>query len=245
MLSCGSSNSTTKNQGPYNVVGDWQVGFSAVVGVSTSGYGAIDSAGVAAFFDNSGNMYQLPTITGSSSFSGNLNAYAVNAYPFTGGVYVITDPAQGTVTSASAIGGTFTTSSGSGTFSVSPFSPITGSYAPLSGAYNAKYLGFSDVVDFTFGANGSFTGTDAPNIQASGCGFNGTLTQQGSNNVFDISYTTIASNSCIASTNTGIAFQSKSDYFNVNGGADASYFYAIMLTSTLQNSRPYVVVIYQ
>ena len=246
-IGCGSSGSGGggQTQGPYNVVGNWQVTFSSAVGASSSGLGAIDSAGVAAFFDNSGDIFQLPTITRASSFSGNLNAYAVNGDPFAGGVYIITDPAQGTVTSASSISGTFTASGSSGTFSLTPFSPLTGGGAAPSGAYNAKLLGFSDVVSFNFGSSGAFSGSDSPNLQAPGCGFNGTLNQQGSSNVFDISYTTMASNSCIAYTVTGTAFQSKNDYFNVNNGADASYYYAMILTSSVQNVRPYVIVIYQ
>ena len=215
-----------------------------MIGASTSGFGAIDSAGLAAFLDTSGNIFQLPTISGVSSFSGNLNAYALNASPFPGGVYSITDAAQGTVTSATNVNGTFTGSS-SGTFTVSPYSPITGSYVPLSGTYQAKFLGFSDVVSFTFATNGTFTGSDDPSIQIPGCGFTGNLTQQGSSNVFDISYITVASNSCIPNTETGIAFQSQTDYFNINNGADATYFYVIMLTSTVQSVRPYVIVIYQ
>ena len=245
LLSCGSSSSGGGGKkGPYNVVGNWQVGFSSTVGASSSGFGTIDSAGLAAFFDNSGNIFQLPAITGATSFSGNLNAYAVNGNPFSGGVYSITGTAQGTVSSPTVIGGNFTTSGSSGTFTVSPSSFVGGSVVPPSGAYNAKFLGFVDVVNFTFSSNGAFTGTDSPNIQASGCAFSGTLTQQGSSNVFDISYSTTVTNGCVADTETGIAFESSSDYFNVNNGADSTYLYAILLTSTVQSVRPYVVVIY-
>ena len=245
LLSCGSSSSGGGGaKGPYDVVGNWQVGFSSTVGASSSGFGVIDSAGLAGFFDNSGNIFQLPAINGATSFSGNLNAYAVNGNPFSGGVYDLSGTAQGTVSSAIVIAGHFTASGTSGTFTVDPYSPLSGSYAPLLGAYNAKLLGFVDVVNFTFASNGSFTGADAPNSQASGCAFNGTLTQQGSSDVFDISYSTIASNGCVANTLTGVAFESNRDYFNVNNGADSAYFYAIMLTSTVQE-RPYVIVIYQ
>src|SRR5579864_7116282 len=245
-LSCGSSTSGGgQHQGSYNVVGNWQVGFSATVGATNAGMGAIDSAGLAAFFDTGGNIFQLPTITGASSFSGNLNAYAENASPFPGGVYSVTDSAQGTVTSATTIGGTFTASGTPGTFNLVPFSPLSGANVPLSGAYNAKFLGFSDVVNFNFASDGTFTGSDDPSIQIPGCGFNGTLTQQGSSNVFDMTYSTMASNSCIATNETGIGFQSKTDYFNVNNGADATYFYVMMLTSTWPSVRPYVIVIYQ
>lgn len=244
-INCGSSSSGGGQQGPFNVVGNWQVSFSSVVGASSSGLGVIDKAGVATFFDNGGNIFQLPTISGASSFSGNLNAYAVNSSPFSGGVYSITDSAQGTVTSASTVNGTFTTSASSGTFALTQASPLSGGLTTPSGAYNAKVLGFSDVVSFNFGSNGTFTGSDNPNSQVPGCGFTGAITQQGANNVFDISYTAAATNSCAGYTDTGVAFQSSTDYFNVNNGADASYFYVIVLTSTAQNVRPYVIVIYQ
>jgi len=245
-LSCGSSTSGGgQHQGSYNVVGNWQVGFSVTVGASNGGMGAIDSTGVAAFFDTGGNIFQLPTITGTSTFSGSLNAYAENANPFPGGVYSLTDSAQGTVTSATTIGGTFTALGTPGTFNLVPFSPLSGANVPLSGAYRAKFLGFTDVVNFNFASDGTFTGSDDPSIQIPGCGFNGTLTQQGSSNVFDMTFSTMASNSCIATNETGIAFQSKIDYFNVNNGADTNYFYVMMLTSTLQTVRPYVIVIYQ
>jgi len=79
--SCGGgsgSGGVGGNNGPYSVVGNWQASCSAAVGATTSGYGAIDSSGLAAFFDTSGDIVQLPTITGAKSFSGNVTAYAVN-----------------------------------------------------------------------------------------------------------------------------------------------------------------------
>ncbi len=247
LLSCGGAffNSNNNQQGPFNVVGNWQVGFSTVVGAKNSGSGAIDSAGVAAFFDAGGNIFQLPAISGASSFSGNLNAYAVNADPFSGGNYILTGTAQGTVASSSSVSGSYTISGTSGTFTVTPYTPLSSALVPLSGFYNAKFLGYSDVVDFMFASDGTFTGSDNPSAQVPGCSFTGALTQQGTTDVFDVTYATIASNSCTAATETGIAFESKTDYFNVNGGIDATYFYIIMLTSSFQPQRPFVAVVYQ
>jgi len=241
-ISCGSSGSGSKDTGPFNVVGNWQANFSADVGATTTGYGAIDSSGLGAFFDTSGNIVQLPSITGAKSFSGNLTAYAVNGTFFPGGTVIVTDTAQGNVNSATSISGTFT-GSPSGSFSVAPFSPLGGSAVPLSGAFNGKIIGFADTLTFTFSLGGSFTGGDFAG-PGSTCNLNGTLTQQGTNNVFDITYNS-ASGSCTPDTQTGIAFESKTDYFNVNGGASANYLHVILLTSTLTQVRPYVVVIYQ
>jgi hypothetical protein len=72
----------------------------------------------------------------------------------------------------------------------------------------------------------------------------GTLVQEGTSNIFDVTYQTV-SGSCSASTETGIAFESRTDYFNVNGGVDSSYLYVIMLTSTFAPMRPAVYVVYQ
>ncbi|MBZ5681491.1 MAG: hypothetical protein LAO24_15430 [Acidobacteriia bacterium] len=242
-ISCGGSyGSGGGNTGPYNVVGNWQATFSANVGATTVGYGAIDSSGLGAVFDTSGNIVQLPTITGAKSFSGNLTAYAVNGTFFTGGAVSVTDTAQGNVSSATSITGAFT-GSPSGTFSAAPFSPLSGSVVAISGAMNGKITGFVDTLQLTFSSNGSFTGADFAG-PGSTCNVNGTLTQEGTNNVFDVTYNE-GPGSCSPNTQTGIAFESKTDYFNVNGGADATYLYMILLTSTAAQVRPYVVIIYQ
>jgi hypothetical protein len=239
---CGSSGGG--NDGPFNVVGDWQANFSANVGATATGYGAINSSGLAAFFDGSGNIVELPTVTGASAFSGNLTAYAVNPTFFPNGSAVVTDTTQGKVNSATSITGAFTGSgTASGTFSVAPDSPLSGSVVPVLGVMNGKIIGFSDTLRLTFSSNGSFTGGDFAG-PGSTCNVNGTLTQEGTNNVFDITYAGV-SGDCTPFTLTGIAFESKTDYFNVNGGVDATYLYAIMLTSTVANVRPSVIVLYQ
>lgn len=244
MTSCGGSSGGGGNVGPFNVVGNWQANFSANVGATASGHGAINSSGVAAFFDGSGNIVKLPTITGASSFSGNLTAYAVNPTLFPNGSPVVTDSAQGNVNSANSITGSFTgNGTASGTFSVTPDSPLSGSAVPITGVLNGKIIGFSDTLQLTFLSNGSFTGGDFAG-PGSTCNVSGTLTQEGTNNVFDITYSGV-SGACTQFTLTGIAFESKTDYFNVNGGVAATYVYAIMLTSTAANVRPSVIVLFQ
>jgi len=237
-MSCGSSGSGG-GAGPFNVVGDWQVHFTADVGATTTGYGAIDSAGLAAFIDTSGNIVKFPAITGANSFSGTVTAYAVNGTSFPGGNVTVTDTAQGDVNSATSITGTLT-GTPSGSFSITP---LNSSVVAISGAMQGKVIGFSDTLSLTFSSNGSFSGGDFPN-PVTACSVNGTLNQQGTANVFDVTYN--LGPTCTSDTQTGIAFQSKTDYFNVNGGADASYLYVILLTTTLPGQvHPYVVVIYQ
>jgi hypothetical protein len=241
-ISCSSSSGSGGNTGPFNVVGNWVANFSASVGATELGYGAIDSSGLGAFFDTSGNIVQLPTITGAKSFSGNLTAYAVNGTFFPGGAVMVSDASQGTVNSATSITGTFT-GSPSGNFTAAPFSPLSGSAAPPSGTMQGKITGFADTLQFTFTSGGAFTGADFAG-PGSTCNLIGTLTQQGTSNVFDVTYNS-ASGDCFLNGQTGIAFESATDYFNVNGGADSTYFYMILLTSKLTQVRPSVVIVYQ
>ena len=238
MISCGGSGSGGGN-GPQNVVGNWTASFSPSLGNTTIAYGAIDSSGLAAFFDTSGNIVQMPAITGTKSFSGNLNAYAANGITFPGGAVQLTDAAQGTVSGA-AITGMYT-STPSGTFSLAPFSPITGSPAALSGTMNGNVIGFSDTVSLTF-SSGTFSGVDDAN-PTSACGVNGTFTQQGTSNVFDVTYN-LGNGSCTPVALSGIAFESDKDYFNVNGGAVTTYLYLMLVTSNSAQVRPYVVVVH-
>ena len=242
-MSCGSSGSGGGNKVPFNVVGNWQANFTANVGATATGYGAIDSSGLGAFLDTSGNIVQLPTITGVNSFSGNLTAYAVNPTVFPDGSVVVTDAAQGNVNSATSITGTFTgTGSPSGSFSAVPDSPLGGSAVVVSGVMNGKIMGFVDTLQLTLSGNGSFTGGDFGPGGAV-CNVTGTLTQQGTNDVFDVTYNT-PSGDCRLDTQTGIAFESKTDYLSVNGGKNATYLYLILLTSVAQ-ARPAVYVVYQ
>lgn len=241
ITSCGgSSSSGGGNGGPFDVTGNWQASFSPAFGATGSAFGLITSSGLGAFFDRSGNIVKLPTVTGAQSFAGNLTTYAVNGTFFSGGAVVLTDTAQGTVNSGSSIMGTFT-GTPSGTFSLAPFSPSGGSVVVPTGALNGKITGFSDVLTFNFASNGSFTGVDGSNP---GCSVNGTAAQEGTSNIFDVTYSQGPGN-CAPATLTGVAFESTTDYFNVNGGADSTYLYMIMLTSTLPQIRPYVVIVYQ
>ncbi|HWZ83920.1 MAG TPA: hypothetical protein VNW47_14915 [Terriglobales bacterium] len=238
-ISCGGS-SNSGSGGPFNVVGSWQVNFNFDVGATATGFGAINSAGLGAFLDTSGNIVVLPTITGASSFSGNLTAYAVNPTFFPNGTPVETDTAQGKVNSATSITGTFASSTtSSGTFSISPYSALSGAPVALSGTLHGNEIGFVNTLLLTFAPDGTFTGGD--NF---GCNLSGTLAQEKSSNVFDVTFANV-SGACSSDARTGIAFESKTDFFNVNGGADATYFYMMLLTSNLNNVRPGVIVIYQ
>ena len=245
-ISCGGSSNSTLKQGctggPYNVVGDWQITISDNGGGSASGYGAIDSSGLALFFDNSqstastGDTVQLPTISGACSFTGDLTAYAEPGGPASGSV--ITDSAQGNVTSASAINGTFTGSgtNPSGTFSLSPLAALTGSASAISGAKTGAVQGALNgqpvLLAVTFSPTGTNAGMSFASTVVGLCGATGTFTQVSTANVFDVSITLSGSGCGITGTFTGIGFESSADYFDVHGNNPDTYLYADILDST-------------
>jgi hypothetical protein len=245
-MACGGSSNKSCTGGPYNVVGDWQITVSQTNGSSTSGYGAIDSSGLALFFDNSqtngtGDTLEMPTITGSCSFSGNITEFAEPGGPFSG--QSVTNTAQGNVTSATAITGKFTGSgsnSSNGSFSASTISPLTGTVGVVAGSKTGEVQGTLNgqpvLLALTFAASGtgdgmSFTsGTSNPN-----CTTTGTFNQVGTANVFDVSitFTSNITNGCAMTGKfSGIGFESSSDYFGLNGNSTDTYLYADIQAST-------------
>ena len=255
-LSCGSSSTPAKAcTGTYNVVGDWQIAVTDTNSLtSLTEYGAIDATGLALFFDTiqpatSGDTAELPTISGSCSFSGNVNAYPEPGGPNAGPA--ITDATQGNVTSNVAFAGTFTGTGNnpSGTFSGTPFSPLTGSVAALSGSKTGAAQGAINgqpvVLPLTFTPSGtinsmSFTTNAALNPN---CSVSGTFTSVGTSNVFDVSmtFTSTGGAGCvITGTFTGLGFESSTDYFSLNGSNPETYLYADVLAS----SNTFVMEIY-
>jgi hypothetical protein len=215
-IGCGSSsNSTTVCRTVYNVVGNWQITVSDTGGGSFTGYGAIDSAGLALFFDNaplsgsSGDSAELPTLSGNCSFSGNIAAYAEPGGPASGSI--ATDAAQGNITSSSSISGSFS-GNASGTFTLAPFSPLgTSSVTAVSGdktgVVQGALNGHPVLLPLTFTPSGSDNSMNFTTTNLAGCEANGTFTQQGTNNVFDVSIT-FTPGCPITGTFSGIGFES-------------------------------------
>jgi len=63
------------------------------------------------------------------------------------------------------------------------------------------------------------------------CDVTGTFTQEGSNNVFDVSMTFTGASCVITGTQTGLGFESTTDYFTMNGSAAVTYLYADLLAT--------------
>jgi hypothetical protein len=248
-VSCSSSSSsTTVNQnctdGPYNIVGNWQINVTPSGGTPAIGYGAIDSAGLAVFFDtsppnasgDSGGTLQMPSLTGACYFTGSIIS---SPEAGTSGS-VVSDTLQGNVVSATSITGTFSGVS-SGSMAAVPFTPLSGSATALSGSQTGQIIsGVADTLTLTFtpgtGASMSFSGTDTLS-----CTVSGTFTQVGTSNVFDVTYVYAGAAPCVAATSTGIGFESTTDYFDMNSGAAGTYLYADILSS----SGPFVLEIFQ
>lgn len=159
---CGGSSSSS-GDGPYNVVGNWQT-TAPISGAGSAPFvGVINSQGLALFFGDSapdlndidyvGDTWELPTISGASSFSGTTSLYAAPYSLLPGGGAVQTVSMQGNVTSASSITG----KNSDGTFTLSAYSPLTGSVTAFSGT-TVGYIGaVGDLGGFgmVFAASGS------------------------------------------------------------------------------------------
>jgi len=225
--------------GPYDVVGPWQGTLTNASGNSVALYGAIDSAGMALFFNNSkpfatGDTAELPTITGACSFSGNMVVYAEPGGQHSGKVE--TDSAQGNVNSPTSITASFIYSgtSYSGSISLSSFSPLNGTVTALQGsmlgASGAVINGQAVLWPLTFttgpGADMSFTGSPV------NCAISGTFTQVGTSNVFDVSITLAGTGCALTGTFSGLGFESDTDYFGLAGSAQPPYLYADVLASS-------------
>jgi len=236
IISCGGSGSgsgiTKGCTGSYNVVGDWQGSLSSGGG-SSSVAGVINTSGLAVFIDDSpavsdpasGSVLVMPTISGACSITGTATAYG--SFGVNGGTGSAS--VQGSVSSASSISAQLTSSNGTGTLTLSSFSPLSGSAKALSGTTTADIQGgaglFATITPTGTGASMTIT-----NTAASLCApFNGTFTQEGSNNIFDVSITFIGSGAgCpTAGTVTGLGFESNSDYFNLNSGTVGTYLYGV------------------
>ncbi len=230
ITNCGSSSKTSLGSGgPYNVVGDWQLTISSS---TSTGYGVINSAGLALFFDSLGETLEFPTITGASSFSGTATIYEP------GGVSS-SATAQGNVNSAASISGSFSGNGASGTFSANSYSAVA-SVTALTGAMTGESPS-GELLDLTFSPSGSNESMSFSGGFGS-CFVSGTFTQETTLNVFDVTMT-FSGTDCATPTTTaitGLGLESSADYLNFNSGSAGTYLYADMLDP----AGPFILEIY-
>lgn len=237
IISCGGSSShsgPTPCTGTFNVVGDWQ-GSVTEGGNTVNLTGTIDSTGNAVFFDSIADIVTVSPITGACSFSSTLTASTSVENP--NGATTVSGTASGNVTSDTSLNGSESViGATNGTFTFSSYSPLgTGSVTAMSGIVGADVEGqVADLLILTLGGTASsitYTGTDAAN-----CTFNGTFSEQGTNNLYDVTFN-VAGTGCTASNFTGVGFESDSDLLGVNGNASGTYLYATLTSS----GTPFVV----
>jgi hypothetical protein len=230
-INCGgssNSNTTSCTGGPYDVVGDWNLTFNGVAGSA----GLINTSGLALFFDGDGDVVALPSITGSCSFSGTSTLYE----SLLGGAETVTGSTTGNVSSATSITATASSSSGTITLSAAPISPLSGAPTALSGSEWEGVIQadpFGNIWNLTFALTGTGQSMTLSGTSTNGegtCTVSGTLTQEGSNNIFD-SALAFSGSGCPFPSINGLALESNSDYFDVTGGAAGTYLYAISSTS--------------
>ena len=237
-VSCGGSSSTSTTQcttGPFNIVGDWRGSFMNGTG-SDSLVGVISSSGKNAFVDNLADIAVFSSLTGTCSFTDTLSVYASQQSGTPGSA---SGAAQGNVASAASFSGSSAVNNTNATFNFATYTPIT-TVAALSGNMTGTVEGpAGDLLTLALGGTSSnitFSGTDI----GTSCAVNGTFVQEGTSNVYDVTYNIVAGGTCTAAALTGLGFESTSDLLNANGGALGTYLYGIIPTAT----APFVVEIH-
>jgi len=248
IFSCGGSSDhhteTTCAIGPFNVVGNWQ-GSLALGSGSSQVVGVINTGGEALFFDAnspltdpaSGSVAVLPSITGVCSFSGTTTLYSSAG----AGGGTATATTQGSVDATTSVSATFS-GGANGLLSLHPFSPVSGSVTALSDARGGAIEGaVPSLIPLVFAPTGTGNNMAVTNNSAlSNCTLSGTFTQEGANDIFDVSiaFTGTAPGCPIPEVITGLGFESFTDYFGMNGGIPATYLYAVSA------SRAFVLEVY-
>jgi hypothetical protein len=83
-----------------------------------------------------------------------------------------------------------------------------------------------DILQLTFsGTASSMTLSGADGFDT--CTASGTLTEEGTNNVFAASITFSGTTCSVTGTVTGLGLESNSDYFSMNGRAAGTYLYVV------------------
>jgi hypothetical protein len=216
MVACGGS-STSTACGPYNVVGDWNLTLNGSSGVA----GVISASGLAAFFNSSGEVVVMPTITGVCSFSGTSSLYSS-----TNGL--TTSTVTGNVSSATSLGGTYTSGSSSGAFTAAAITPLTGAITvPSNVMFMEDYDNNSGVSIIPLIFSGTPGNMTFISNNVTDCAASGTFTEENGKNVFDVSMTFSGIRCPVSGAFTGVGFESSSDYFNFNLGAAGTYLYVV------------------
>jgi hypothetical protein len=86
-----------------------------------------------------------------------------------------------------------------------------------------------DTLTLTLGGtagNITYTGTDSE------CSFNGAFTQEGTNNLYSVTFNVSGSGNGCSGNFTGVGFESDSDLFDIADNATGTYLYGVLLSSS-------------
>ncbi|HEX2667518.1 MAG TPA: hypothetical protein VHP13_04005 [Gammaproteobacteria bacterium] len=233
LVACGSGTSGAYGNGGGNnpppttaaVQGVW-FGSYTINGQSGSTpiIAAVAQGGYAFFYDEFGNIYVLPKLTGSTTLSGTLTAYATFGTTFPDGHSKEDFSLTGTASNTS-ITGTFSGNGETGSFALTPLvTQSTGvvDIADLAGNMQGFYFGSgSAAVALTVQSSGVFAGTDA-----NGCNLVGTLTKiQSAPFLVAVTVKSSGSSGACAGDMTGLGFVTDEDIGNLFGNAAGNYLY--------------------
>lgn len=246
LIACGSSYNPVKNgcTGTYSIVGDWR-GSVTISGSSASFTGVISAAGDGAFVDSAADLLTVSSLTGTCSFSSPLGVYESIENP--DGPATASGTATGNVTSASAINGSETTEGTTGAFSFTSYNPLgTGSVTAISEDTSFYIEGQTEDYNVPVTVGGTSSSITVSGADILGCSFNGTFTEESTNNVYDVqltisnnSGTTCEANTVVAGTYSGVGFESNSDILGDLGlglTPTGPFLYAILTSG----SQPFV-----
>lgn len=204
------------------VQGVWS-GSLTIAGSSTSSiiFAVVTQGGDAFFFDQNGVLYVLPPVTGATTLTGDLTAFAPMGVVFGNGQSMQTFSVTAAV-SASSIDGSFSGNGETGNFTLMPANPFNGNPSIVGGNWQGFEVGSGSAVDLTVQPGGVFVGNDAD-----GCNLDGSLKQlQSGQDLFTVTLTSNGSN-CPGRLN-GLAFQSATDIADLFGGDQGIYYYIVV-----------------
>jgi hypothetical protein len=232
LSACGGGNGSYGTGGGGNgggataaVQGVW-IGSYSIKGTSgsTPVIAVIAEGGYAFFYDEFGNVYVLPKLTGSKTLSGTLDAYAAFGGTFPDGHTHDSFALTGTASDTS-IKGDFSGGGESGSFSLTPLATqstgVTG-IADLAGNLGGFYYGTGTAaVALTVQSSGVFAGVDA-----NGCNLVGTLTKlQSAPFLVAVTVKSSGSSAACVGDMTGLGFVTDQDLGNLFGGSAGNYLY--------------------
>jgi len=223
LTACGGGGSSSSSNVPTTA--DVQETWSGTYSV-TGGPGnvpimaAIEQGGYGFFFDPSGVIYVLPSLSGSTTLSGTITAYAPAGSTFPNGQTQEQFALTGTA-SSSLLSGTFSGNGETGAFSLTPWvypapASVIFSPGPLPGFYGGP--GAAAAVDLTMNANGTFSGSDA-----FGCTITGSIASSNIFNIFNVSLSSVGAG--CAGNLSGLGFLSNTDVFSSFGVGSFTAFY--------------------